>query len=100
MGCRALKLPFLGVAPCPFLRLWETLDENAFDQTFLFLLLSFLSISSFIFFHFYRSYHFPTFSFLKPQPIRAIIVKCDSSMYHIDVDFGAGGNTKQMLQNT
>ena len=38
------------------------------------------------FFHFYRSYHFPTFSFLKPQPIRAIIVKCDGSVYHIDVD--------------
>ena len=35
-----------------------------------------------IFFHFYR----PTFSFLKPQPIRAIIVKCDGSVYHIDVD--------------
>ena len=48
-----------------------------------FLLLSFLSIS---FFHFYRSYHLPTFSLFKPQPIRAIIVKCDGSVYHIDVD--------------
>ena len=48
------------------------------------LFLSFLSISSF--FHFYHSYHFPTFSFLKPQPIRAIILKCDGSVYHKDVD--------------
>ena len=38
------------------------------------------------FFHFNRYYNFPTFSFLKPQPNRAIIVKCDGSVYHIDVD--------------
>ena len=40
------------------------------------------------FFHFYCSYQFPTFSFLKLQPNRAIIVKCDGTVYHIDVNYG------------
>ena len=66
---------------CPGTSKVAKLDGNEGTKIHLtiFLLLSFLSIS---FFHFYR----PTFSFLKPQPIRAIIVKCDGSVYHIDVD--------------
>ena len=70
---------------CPGTSKVARLDRNEGTKMHLtklfFLLLSFLSISSF--FHFYRSYHFPTFSFLKP-PIGAIIVKCDGSVYHID----------------
>ena len=36
---------------------------------------------------------FPTFSFLKLQPIRAITVKCDGSVYHIDVDVDVRNDT-------
>ena len=32
------------------------------------------------------SYHFHFSLFLKPQPTRAMTVKCDGSVYHIDVD--------------
>ena len=42
--------------------------------------------ASFFPIHIFFSYHLPTFSFLKPRPIRAIIVKCDGSVYHLDVD--------------
>ena len=73
---------------CPGTPKVARLDRNEGTKMHLtklfFLFLSSLSISSF--FHFYRSYYFPTFSLIKPQPNRAIIVKCDGSLYQIDVD--------------
>ena len=63
------------------------LDSNEGTKmhlTKLFFVLLYFSYQ-YLFFSFLQ-FLFPTFSFLKPQPIRAIIVKCDGSVYHIDVD--------------
>ena len=54
-----------------------------------FYFLTFLSHLVFVF-----TSDFPIIStftkFLKPQPIRAMTVKCDGSVYHIDVDVDMG----------
>ena len=52
---------------------------------YFFYFLTFLSHLVFCF-HFWLSYHFHFSLFLKPQPTRAIAIKCDGSVYHIDVD--------------
>ena len=74
---------------CPGTSKVARLDRNEGTKlhlTKLFFFASIFPIHNFFFFSLLPSYHFPTFSFLKPQPIRAIIVKCDGSVYHIDVD--------------
>ena len=73
---------------CPGTSKVTKLDRNEGTKmhlTKLFFFCFYLSYP-YLFFHFYRSYHLPTFSFLKLQPIRAIIVMCDGNVYHIDVD--------------
>ena len=75
---------------CPGASKEARLNRNEGTKRFLtnfhFFFASIFPIHISFFFYFYRSYHFPTFSFLKPQPFRAVLVMCDGSVYHIDVE--------------
>ena len=63
---------------------YNVCDQQVYVDTFLFCF--YLSYPYLLFFSLLPFLSFPTFSFLKLQPIRAITVKCDGSVYHIDVD--------------
>ena len=70
---------------CPGTSKVAKLDKNEGTKMHL-TKLFFFFLASFFPIHIFFSYQLPTFSFLNLQPIRAIIVKCDGSVYHIDVN--------------